>query len=305
MYFLLALAMLGNMVLVQDAGSSAPSGNSSATQGATTQSEAKLKSTPDTLLAMPEGKSTVIGGTLSGVNPVLDQLTLKVFGGRPMKILFDERTLVYRDGAKMSLRDLHNNDHASVETMLDGTTVFARSIRMLSKSPEGEAQGQVMDFNPATHELTINDSLSQQPLKLQVLDTTVFRREEQAHVADGSSANTSQSAAASSDLAKGTLISIQFHSDNKGQGVAQAIVILATPGSQFKFGGTLSFLDLRLNRLVVVDSSDDKSYEVFFDSARLPQIKELHEGANVEVTAEFDGKRYIANSISTNEAVHQ
>ena len=90
---------------------------------------------------------------ISSVDPVTDPLTLKVFGGKRMKILFDERTQVYRDGAKTSLRDLHANDRASVETMLDGTTVFARSIHMLSQAPEGECQGQVLNYDPGTGEL--------------------------------------------------------------------------------------------------------------------------------------------------------
>ena len=47
------------------------------------------------------------------------------------------------------LRDLRPGDHVSVETVLDGTTVFARSIHMLSGSPEGECQGQVMSYDPA------------------------------------------------------------------------------------------------------------------------------------------------------------
>ena len=102
------------------------------------------------LMALPQGKSTVIGGTIASVNPVKDELVLKVFGGRPMRVLFDQRTQVYRDGAKTTLNDLHENEHASVETMLDGTTVFARSIHMLSQSPEGECQGQVVSYDPAT-----------------------------------------------------------------------------------------------------------------------------------------------------------
>ena len=93
---------------------------------------------PNDLLDLPKGKSTVIGGTISSVDPVTDAMVLKVFGGKRMKILFDERTQVYRDGTKTSLHDLHANDRASVETMLDGTTIFARSIHMLSKAPEGQ-----------------------------------------------------------------------------------------------------------------------------------------------------------------------
>src|SRR6266849_5987302 len=83
------------------------------------------------LPAMPRGNSTVIGGSIRQVDGVRDQLTLNIFGGHAMKVLFDERTQVYRDGQKTSLRDLRAGDHVSVETMLDGTTVFARSIHML------------------------------------------------------------------------------------------------------------------------------------------------------------------------------
>ena len=58
-----------------------------------------------------------------------------------MKILYDERTQVYRDGVKAPLSDLHAQDHASIQTVLDGTKIFALSIHMLSKAPEGECPG--------------------------------------------------------------------------------------------------------------------------------------------------------------------
>jgi len=60
---------------------------------------------PD-LPAIPKGKSTVIGGAIRDVDGVRDQLTLNIFGARTMKVLFDERTQVYRDGLKASPRDL-------------------------------------------------------------------------------------------------------------------------------------------------------------------------------------------------------
>ncbi len=104
----------------------------------------------DTLPPRPPGKSTVIGGAIQNIDPVRDQFTLKVFGGKPMKILFDERTQVYRDGKRTPLRDLRPDDHASVETVLDGTKVFALSVHVLSQLPEGERQGQVMDYNPGS-----------------------------------------------------------------------------------------------------------------------------------------------------------
>ena len=240
------------------------------------------------LLALPKGKSTVIGGTISGVDPVLDELTLNVFGGRRMKVFFDERTQVYRDGTKTSLRDLHANDHASVETMLDGTAVFARSIHMLSRSPEGECQGQVLSYDSGT--LTLSDSLSRDSIQLHVPPGTAIVREGQTASAPGS--------AGLSDLVKGTLISAQFQSNNKGQGIASRIAILAIPGDKLSFNGNVSFLDLHANVFVVDDAGNGQSYKISFDPAAFPASRDLREGVRVQVTAEFDGSRYIARAIT-------
>jgi hypothetical protein len=249
-------------------------------------------SIPGDLPALPEGKSTVIGGTIQGVDPVVDQLTLKVFGGRPMKILFDERTKVFRDGAKTSLHDLRTNDHASVETMLDGTTVFARSIHMLSKSPEGECQGQVMSYDSATQELTVSESLSNEPIKLHVAAGTSITREGQAASASGH--------AGVPDLVKGTLITARFTPNNKGEGIVSQLAILATPGSDFSFTGNVTFLDMRAKQLVVADAQSGESYKISFDPAALPVTRDLHEGTSVRVTAGFDGTRYMASAITLN-----
>ena len=284
MRFFFAIVMLGAM-----ASARASTASTQPRQDDTTRPAPAVEASSGDLLAMPRGKSTVIGGMISGVDPVRDQLTLKVFGGgRPMKILFDERTQVYRDGVKTSLRDLRANDHASVETMLDGTTVFARSIHMLSRSPEGECQGQVVSYEAGTGELTLSESLSPELIKLRVPAGTAIVREGQAASAPGSSGV--------SDLVKGTLISATFSSDNKGQGIANKIAILATPGSEVSFTGTVTFLDLRSNQFAVADN--DQSYKIVFDPAVFPATRTLHEGANVKVTAEFDGTRYVARAIT-------
>ena len=45
-----------------------------------------------TLPPIPRGRATVIGGEMHNVDPVRDQFTLDVSGGRPIKLLFDART---------------------------------------------------------------------------------------------------------------------------------------------------------------------------------------------------------------------
>ena len=278
-----AILMLGAVATAQTS-----AGNTTSPQA--TQSAAEPERAPADLLTLPKGKSTVIGGTISNVDPVADQLTLKVFGGGRMKILFDERTAVYRDGAKTSLRDLHANDRASVETMLDGTAVFARSIHMLSQAPEGECRGQVLSYEPGSSLLTISDSLSRDSIRLQVPAGTTIVREGQTASAAGH--------AGFSDLVKGALISANFVPDNKGQGIASKIAILAIPGETLSFSGNVSFLDLRSNQFVVASANNDQSYKISFDPATFPDTRNLREGTNVKVTAEFDGSRYVARAIT-------
>ncbi len=239
----------------------------------------------------PPGKSTVIGGAIQSIDPVRDQFTLKVFGGKPMKILFDERTQVYRDGKRTPLRDLRPNDHASVETILDGTKVFALSIHVLSRLPEGERDGQVLAYDAGTRELTVSDAMGNAPMKLLVpADLAIV------HVGQAASSQ----AGGYSDLVKGTLVTIKFKSDGQGHGVATGIAILAAPGSTFVFSGNITFLDLRSRVFVVSDPSNDKSYKIDFDPTQLPESQNLHEGTNVTVSAIFDGASYKASAITIN-----
>ncbi|MGD0181293.1 MAG: hypothetical protein ABSC15_15885, partial [Terriglobales bacterium] len=240
---------------------------------------------PD-LPAIPKGKSTVVGGAIRDVDGVRDQLTLNIFGARPMKVLFDERTQVYRDGLKASLRDLRAGEHVSVETMLDGTTIFARSIHMLSQLPEGQCQGQVLSYDRGNGELVVRDSLSPAPIKLRVSSATKISHQGQ----ESSSGN----------LIPGTLISADFQADNDGKNVVRNIALLATPGSAFVFSGNIVFLDLHSGQLALVDPRDDKRYEISFDPDRFAINRDVHEGSDVTVTANFDGVHYSASAVSLN-----
>jgi len=242
------------------------------------------------LPSAPQGKSTLIGGEIRKVDAVRDQFTLAVFGGRPIKILFDARTQLYRDGIKLSPGDLHPGERASVETC------WMKQTSLLSASVCGPAHPRVISkarccvYNPGTGELTISGTLSHEPIKLLVPAGTPVLRDEQAAFSSAPSG--------SSDLVAGALISIKFESNHQGQGVATQITILATPGSTFVFNGNVSFLDLQSGRLVLVNVRDDKSYQIVFDPARFPMSRHLHQGDRVTVTANFDGARYVACSMT-------
>jgi hypothetical protein len=241
---------------------------------------------------LPKGKSTILGGEIRRIDPVRDELTLKVFGQRPIKILFDERTEVFRDGKRVPLRNLGPVDHASVQTLLDGTDVYALSIHILTLAPEGEYQGRVLTYNPETSELTMSSVVLREPIKLMVPSSTQVVRV-------GQPAFTALHPG-TADLIRGALVSVQFQSDKQGRGVADHISVYALPGSEFVFIGNITALDLHSGILAVVDPQDDKTYQISFDSARLPVTQSLHTGDHVIVTADFQGARYIATAITIN-----
>ena len=238
----------------------------------------------------PAGDSTVMGGVIRSIDPVLDQMTLGVYGaGKPVKIYFDERTKFYRDGVKTPLDDMRPNDHASVETLLDGDQVFAVSVHMLSGSPEGECQGQVLAFDPRDGEVTLRNTLSGAPIKLRVEPRTTIARIGQPAFAS--------SVTGTSDLMRGALISVKFQSDNRGNGIADAISILATPGSGFYFAGNVTYLDMHAGLMAITDPRDQKSYTIAFNPAQIPASRTLRLGSRVGATASFNGKQYVATRL--------
>jgi hypothetical protein len=240
----------------------------------------------------PPGKSTILGGEIRFIDPVRDVIVLKVFGRGPVKILFDERTQAYRDGKKIALHDLHPADHASVQTILDGTDIFALSVHILSQTPQGDYQGRVLSYNPATTELMISAVVSHEPMKLLVPPETRVVREGQPAFTRGQQGL--------GDLVRGSLISVKFEPDRQGRGVATQIVVLATPGSQFVFSGSVTDLDTHNGTLSLLDPRDDKSYQISFSSTRLPVSRNLHTGDHIVITAVFDGAHYVAQAITPN-----
>ncbi len=243
------------------------------------------------LPAAPRGRSTVIGGEIKDVDPVRDQFTLKVFGGKPIKVLFDERTQVYRDGQRIRVLDLKPEDHASIQTTLDGEKVFALKIHMLSTTPEGETRGQVTSYNAQTGDLVMKAALSQESITLHLPAGTQISRVGQ--MAAGTEPGGSQ------DLRQGALVDVKFKGTNVGHASVTHVDVVAVPGSAFTFRGNLANLDAHAGRLVIVDPNDNQTYPIAFDVARFPVSRDLKVGAPVTAVTQFDGTKYVASEISS------
>ncbi len=240
------------------------------------------------LPAAPTGKSTLVGGRVSKVDHVRDEIMVQPFGGRNLKIVFDGRTQIFRDGAKATASDLRGGDKIYVDTILDGTTIFAKNIRILTQRTSGESRGQVVSFDSGRAELLVNDPLSPEPVTIRVTSSTKILRE--------------QHAVPVTDLRPRSLVSVKFRPGSEGGVVAGEIAILAEPGSDFPFAGRVTNLDLHTGLLVLEDPRDKKTYEVHFDPSTVRIDGDLVEGAEVSVSADFDGTRYTTNSIIINSA---
>lgn len=240
----------------------------------------------------PAGKSTVVGGQIGSVDPVRDRILLKVYGGHTMPILFDERTQVFRDGVRSSVLSLRRNERASIETTLDGSSVFALRIHMLSHTEEGECRGQVVSYAPESGELRLELGMARQPLTLRVTGLTSV-----VHVGQDAKPG---GQAGPSDLVTGAIVFAKFTPGSAGQGLATRVEVIASPGSTFVFAGPVTFLDVRAGRLVVADGHFAQPREIVFAPAGFPIARELHEGSAVKVTTTFDGARFTASQIEIN-----
>src|SRR5438876_4646103 len=240
------------------------------------------------LPAVPNRDVSLIGGTIRSLDRVRDQITIQVFGGGKAQVFFDPRTHVYRDGAAASARDLQAGERVYVDTVLDGTDIFAKNIRVVGQGSMAQSSGQIVDHEPGSEELTFRDAIFHEPVRLRLDSNTVVTHDNRAVSAN--------------ELLPGTLVSVDSRPDGKGHAVVQQISILAIPGSTFYFSGRVAHLDLSRGLLVVVDPRDEKSYEISFDASTLRANPNLREGADIMVTASFDGARYLAKAITINSA---
>lgn len=231
----------------------------------------------------PKGKATVLGGRIGQLDPVRDQFNLEIYGSRPLKLLYDARTELYRNGARAPLSSLRSGERASVETTLDGTAVFALKLHILSAAPEGDCSGQVEAWDAARGILAVFCRDAGARVSFRIRPTTQI--------------SSNGAVSSGSGFSKGDLVQVAFEPGGTGQDVATRILLLAKPGSSFVLYGELVSLDIPAGRLTVADARDNTLYAVAFAPGSLPGLAELREGARIQVNARFDGTGYTATSV--------
>jgi cold shock CspA family protein len=252
---------------------------------ATTPSPAARRENRDPLLDLPElpnNKVTLIGGTVKSLDEVMNKMIVVPFGSKQkMLVAFDTRTDFFEDGKPISYKSIREGQRVYLDTMLNGSTVFAKKIWIQSTADSGIGRGQIVEFDPGRRILTVRDELSNQPLKMQLTPSTVMKKGD---------AN-----ASASDLVPGTLVSMSFGPQRE----LREVTLLATPGSTFVFAGRISYLDMSRKLIAIDNKTDNKKYDVSVEAIAPSVLRQLHEGSEVNVSAVFDGSAYSARSIES------
>jgi hypothetical protein len=233
---------------------------------------------------LPHKSVTLIGGTVVNLDPVMNRLTIRPFGDKDkMRIAFDTRTEILSKGQPVTQSALQKGERIYVDTLLNGTTVFAKTIQIDNKSAAGSGRGQIVAYNPASGILTIRDELSDQAMRFHLSPETVIRSDGQTRT--------------SADLVAGSLVSLTFDAQ-QNRDVVREVSLLAKPGSKFSFFGPITYVDLSRKLVAVDNREDDKNYEIHLSAMPRTMLRDLHEGTVVAISAVFDGSQYVARDLT-------
>jgi hypothetical protein len=236
---------------------------------------------PD-LPPISKGNATLIGGTIAHLDRIRDRLNVAVFGGGKVTALFDPRTKVYLGSNEATIADLKQGDRVYLETVLDGSSVFARAIRVKGTASVAESQGTVLRASGDHKEFILRNKISPEPIRIQWDASTKF-------VENGRTVSGSK-------VVPGSLISVSFSPQNDRH-MAREVSILAVPGSKFTFVGEVTHVDLRSGLVVLNSSTDNKMYEIYLDPSVVPD-ENLRTGAMVTVLTNFEGSKYVARNVT-------
>ena len=238
---------------------------------------------------LPKTKPTLIGGTAARIDHIRNLLTIQPFGkGQKIKVFIDERTHIYRNGQETTVLGIRKNDRVYADTMLDGSRVFAKNVRVETEVGVAEVRGQVTAVNREKGTVTVRDELTSQPVTVTIGSGTQY--------------SAYKGTASGSDVQPGSLVDVQFAPGKDKRDVAQEVILLAKPGDTYVFSGVVTNIDLRSNTLALENRSDDQTYELHFDQSAVDDKSKLKVGSEVTAHVVFNGKQYNANDLQLQAA---
>jgi hypothetical protein len=282
-----AVLALGGVVFAQNTPGVSPGQESPATpEPIHASSEPVHQQKYDPLLdlpPLPENTISLLGGAVTKLDRVRDQLSIRAFGGNVRKVAFDVRTKFYRGATPVQDRELQQGQRIYVDTMLNGTEVFAKNIWIMEGPASGNGAGQVIAYDPGKGMLELRDQLTAETLHFRLDPKTVIKE--------------GDAVRSTNVLVPGALVSLTFSPGQQKHAAVDEVEVLARPGYSVSFFGPVTFLDLSRSSLGVLNRVDGKTYEIRIDGIPSATVRKLHPGAVIGVGAVFDGKQYTARSL--------
>ena len=233
---------------------------------------------------LPHSQITLIGGTVTQVDEIQNRITVRPFSGKQrLHMNFDIRTYIFLDGQAATQRDLKPGERVYLDTMLNGNKVFAKSIWIKNGTQSGNGRGQILRYDSRANTITLKDEVSAEPVSFHLDSATIIHKGDMT----GSVA----------DLKPGSLVAITFDPAQGRTGGIRELYVLAEPGAAFTFMGRITFVDLSQKLIAVINQSDEKNYDIYFDSIPSTVLQGLREGSQISITAVFDGSRYVAQKV--------
>lgn len=233
---------------------------------------------------LPHSSVTLIGAIVIDIDEIQNRITVRPFAGKQrIHLNFDVRTHIFREGSVGSGRDLRPGERVYLDTMLDGSKIFAKNIWIRNSVGTGSGRGQVLKYDSRTNTLTLRDEVSAEPVSFRLDSATIIHN----GTRTGSVA----------DLKPDSLVAIAFDPKLERNRVITELTVLAEPGSTFTFLGKITFVDLSQKLIAVTNQSDDKNYDVYYESIPSTVLQGLREGSQASISALFDGSHYLAQRI--------
>jgi hypothetical protein len=222
-----------------------------------------------------------VRGVVKQTDPIHDQLVIRAFGGRDVKIAFDPRTELLPENSHMHLTSIPAGAVVSVDTVIDNGKLFARSVRTgASGTTAVELDGKLMSYDPTRSRVILRDPLSPDGVSLRIAPSTV--------VVDQGHASSVQS------LSSGMLVRVWFSASKDS---VSKVEILAKRGDSFAFQGRIISVDMRSRVVALSNDTDQSVRELAFGSLDSSTLSQLRDGAAVSIQAEFDGDRYNVRTV--------
>jgi len=249
-----------------------------------TQSDASSNDVAELLAPRPlppNPRLSLIGGTVVGLDRVRNRMDVRVFGGKKMRVDFDERTRIFRDGVETTSLGIHKGDRVYLDTMLYNSKVFAKNVNVEALAAQADVEGQLESVDLGRKTFAVRDKLTGELMALNLTAATTIAN--QGH--SGSDA----------DLVSGSLVRVHYASLGSGKPAASNVNVLAAPGNNYLFYGEVSHIDKRENMIAIRSVNGDRFYDISVEGSGVPD--NLRIGSTARVSARFDGKKYVAQNV--------